>query len=161
MQTLSALDEPVLDSFFPKKKREDDTEVDITPMIDLVFMMNIYFLVTAVGASFSEIDLPTANHVSALDPESAVVITVLGGIDGKSVQVFLADGTDVPPVIDPAEQEERIAEYIEQAQAAGKRAVLIKAEHRIVLREIGRLAGAATLEGMTLHVAVSEKDTSP
>jgi hypothetical protein len=108
-----------------------------------------------------EIDLPKAQHVSGLDAETAVTITVLSTIDGRSVRVYLADRAEGTPILDPAEQEERIAEYIEQARAAGKKAVLIKAEQRTVLREIGRIARAAGAEGMTLHVAVTEKDVSP
>lgn len=161
MLSLSPLDESEIQSFFPKRKLEEDTEFDITPMIDLVFMMNIYFLVTAVVSTGAEIDLPKANHVSALDGDTAVVITVVAGVDGRTVQVYLGDGAKGAPITDPADQEARIAEYIEQAQAAGKRAVLIKAEQRVSLREIGRIAGAATLDGMSLHLGVTEKDTNP
>ena len=161
MQTLSPLNPTQPGEFFPLRRPQDDSEFDITPMIDLVFMMNIYFLVTALGGMAGEIDLPKAQHVSGLDAETAVTITVLSTIDGRSVRVYLADRAEGTPILDPAEQEERIAEYIEQARAAGKKAVLIKAEQRTVLREIGRIARAAGAEWMTLHVAVTEKDVSP
>ena len=38
----------------------DEAKFDITAMIDLVFMMNIFFLVTSVTAALAEIDLPAA-----------------------------------------------------------------------------------------------------
>jgi hypothetical protein len=38
--------------------------------------------------------------------------------------------------------------------------VLIKAEKNVRLREMNRIAAAAAREGVTLHIAVLEKDTA-
>ena len=47
----------------------------MTPMVDLVFMMNIYFMVTWLTAALAEIDLPAASHCrDQLD--EAVVVTI-------------------------------------------------------------------------------------
>jgi len=161
MSSSSLFGDSTLETLVPRKPSHDDAEFDITAMIDLVFMMNIYFLVTFIGAALGEINLPTAQHASPLDASTAVVITVLGGVDGRSVQVFLADGPTGTPLVDPDEQETRIAEYVAEGQAAGKTAVLFKAESRSVLGETGRLMAAASLEGMKMHTAVAEKDVAP
>lgn len=145
----------------PRQKAPADAEFDITAMIDLVFMMNIYFLVTFVTAALGEINLPSANHAAALDGDKATVITVLAGPDARSVQVFLGDGKTGPPLIEAGDQEMRIASAVERAAAEGKTAVLIKAEKGIRLREIKRIASAASREGLSLHVAVMEKDVTP
>lgn len=146
---------------FPPAKRHDDAEFDITAMIDLVFMMNIYFLVTFIGAALGEITLPTANHAAALDAEVATVITVLAGRDANSVVVHLGEGTTGKPIYDAERQTAQIAAAVEAGTAQGKTAVLIKAEKTIRLREINRLAAAASREGVSLHIAVTEKDTAP
>jgi biopolymer transport protein ExbD len=145
----------------PRQKMHADAEFDITAMVDLVFMMNIYFLVTFVTAALGEINLPSANHAAALDGDKATVITVLAGTDARSVQVYLGDGKTGAPLTEPDDQEMRITSAVERAAAEGKTAVLLKAEKGIRLREIKRLAAAASREGLSLHVAVMEKDVTP
>jgi biopolymer transport protein ExbD len=145
-------------ALMPRRELFTDAEFDITAMIDLVFMMNIYFLVTFVTAALGEINLPTANHAAALDGDKATVITVLAGSDWRSVQVYLGEEKSGPPLMEPADQENRIADAVDRAAAEGKTAVLIKAEKGIRLREIKRIATAASRENMSLHIAVMEKD---
>ena len=144
---------------FPRQQRHPDAEFDMTAMVDLVFMMNIFFLVTFVGAMLSDINLPAAAHVKALDAEPATIITVLPGRTVSSVDVYLGDGKKGKPIQDPEEQDSQIAAAVESGLAQGKKSVLIKAEKGIRLREISRLAAAATVEGASLHIAVMEKDT--
>jgi len=143
---------------FPKQTRHADAEFDITAMIDLVFMMNIYFLVTFVTAALGEINLPAANHAVPLDADKAVIITALAGTDWKTVSVYLADGKKGSPIVEPEDQANQIAAYVDKAVATGKTAVLLKAEKNIRLREIKRISAAATREGLTLHIAITEKD---
>jgi biopolymer transport protein ExbD len=145
----------------PQHKPQADAEFDITAMIDLVFMMNIYFLVTFVTAALGEINLPAANHAAALDGDKATVITVLAGTDARSVLVYLGEGKTGAPLVEPDDQELRISGAVERAAAEGKTAVLLKAEKGIRLRDIKRLASAASREGLSLHVAVMEKDVTP
>lgn len=145
----------------PRRTMHADAEFDITAMIDLVFMMNIYFLVTFVTAALGEMDLPAANHAAALDGDKATLISVLAGPDSRTVKVVLGDAKDGTPILEVIDQENRIASAVERAAAEGKSAVLIKAEKGIRLREIKRIAAAASREGMTLHIAVMEKDVAP
>jgi biopolymer transport protein ExbD len=143
---------------FPKQARHADAEFDITAMIDLVFMMNIYFLVTFVTAAMGEINLPAANHAVPLDSDKAAVITVLAGPDSHTVFVYLGDGKKGQRLAEPDDQATQIASYVDRAAATGKTAVLLKAEKNIRLREIRRISTAATREGLTLHIAITEKD---
>ena len=144
---------------FPRTKVETSAEFDITAMIDLVFMMNIYFLVTFITIALGELDLPTANHASALDAEVATIITMTVGSDGLSAVVFLGDGDKGEAIHDPAEQQQRIAAAVEEAVREARTAVLLKAEKNVRLREIARISSAAVREGVTLHMAVIEKDS--
>jgi biopolymer transport protein ExbD len=137
-----------------------EAEFDITAMIDLVFMMNIYFLVTFIGAAAGEVNLPTAMHCAPLDGDTATVITVTAGPDAQTVNVFVGDGAKGTPLTDPDRQAEKITEAVEQGVARGKTDVLIKAEKGVRLRELGRLASAASQEGVKLHLGVMEKDVS-
>src|SRR5947199_6231386 len=113
---------------FPARRRENHPEFDITAMVDLVFMMNIYFLVTFVTAALGEINLPAANHAVPLDSDKAVILTVLAGPDWRTVFVYLGDGKKGTPLVEPDDQANQIASLVDRGAATGKNAVLIKAE---------------------------------
>jgi biopolymer transport protein ExbD len=136
----------------------EDPEFDITAMVDLVFLMNLYFLVTFIMAALSEINLPTANHAAPLDADTAVMLTLIGTLDGQGVSVYLADGEKGEALNEPAAQEEAVRQAVEKGMAEGKKNVLIKAEKKVRLRELFRVSTAAAVEGVKLHVAVTEAD---
>ena len=46
----------------------DDAHFDVTAMVDLVFMMNIFFLVSWVVANLAEMDLPDRPALHGLRP---------------------------------------------------------------------------------------------
>jgi biopolymer transport protein ExbD len=146
------------DELFSRHGDSETPAFDITAMVDLVFMMNIYFLVTFVALR-GELNLPAARHVAALDADTAVIMTLTRSLDGKSVTVYLADGQKGEPITDATQQEKRVQEAVEQGVAAGKTAVLLKAEKKVRLADLFRVATAATIEGAKLHVAVFEKDS--
>ena len=139
-----------------KKHDESEHSFDVTAMVDVVSLMNIYFLVTFVGAAMGLFDLPPAKHCKALDPDKATILTVLRGT-GDAIEVYFGDGKKGPPVESPDEQEQRIEEAVRTAVASGKPDVLFKADKLIRLRDMRRLARAASQEGATLHFAVEER----
>jgi biopolymer transport protein ExbD len=120
--------------------------------------MNIYFLVTFVTVALGGFSLPTAKHVTALDADSAVIFTVARTLDGKSITVYLGDSPKSEPITEPAQQDKRVQEAVEQGKATGKTEVLLKAEKKVRLSDLFRVATAASIEGVKLHVAVVERD---
>lgn len=141
----------------PQKAHEEPPEFDVTAMVDLVFMMNIYFLVTFIYVALGEADLPTANRVSPLDADDAVTITLAAGLDGH-MGVSLGEGDAVTPLGDADNQEQRVHSFVEAGAADGKHAVLLRAERRVHLGDLFRIASASAVKGLKLHVAVHEKD---
>jgi hypothetical protein len=102
--------------------------------------------------------LPAADHCAALDADTAVIVTVMRSLDGESVTVYLGDGEEGEALTDSAEQEQRVQAAIEEGVAGGKTAVLLKAEKKVRLADLFRIATLASIEGIKLHVAVLEKD---
>lgn len=146
----------------PRIQHQEMPEFDITAMVDLVFMMNIYFLVTFVTVALGEVNLPSATHVTALDADSSVVITLKKSPDARSVFVYLGDGDQDEPLKGAEEQELKVQALVEQGLAEGKTDVLLKAEKNVRLGDTFRIAtAAASVEGMKLHVAVVEKESAP
>jgi len=146
------------EGFLPPRGEYEPPEFDITAMVDLVFMMNIYFLVTFVTVAMGQLNLPMAKHVAPLDAESAVIFTLTRTLDGKGVNVYLGDSDKAEPIVEAAQQEKQIQAAVEQGKADGKTEVLLKAEKKVRLADLFRISTAATAEGMKLHVGVLERE---
>lgn len=145
-------------SLLPHKKHHDDAEFDITAMIDLVFLMNIYFMFLFINKSGGELpDMPMAAHAAPLELEETMTIVVMAGADPNYVGVKL-EGEE-GEFTDPGVQEEKINRAADAAQAAKKTKLLIKAQKAVKLREIQRIVAIAIRDEMTLHVAVMETGT--
>lgn len=147
------------DPLRPRRSEVEDPHFDITAMVDLVFMMNIFFLVTWVGAAMAEIDLPTARHCVAVDPEQTLIVTVLSGPDRQTPVIYLGEVRSSAKPIDPAEIDETVRAAVEKFAADGKHTVLIKAEKQVQVQHTARVATAAqAVEGTKVNLAVVEKE---
>jgi biopolymer transport protein ExbD len=144
-----------------RKPMHDEAKFDITAMIDLVFMMNIFFLVTTVGAALAEMDLPTARHVVAADLETAVVLSLMLNPEG-GIKLYVGDGEDGEPIIDAEAQIKAVQAAVDAGLKADKNTVLIKAEKNVRLRDLNRIATAASgIQGVDLKLAVIEQEIGP
>lgn len=148
-----------LEGFAIRRPPPEDPAFDVTAMIDLVFMMNIYFLFTFIGARASEIDLPTANYAAPLDVEEATTVTILNGTRWETVDLFLGDGKVGAPITSPDEQAAQVRKLVRQGLSEGKSAVLIKAEANVRLRHLRQLGASLAEEPVQLYLGVIEKDT--
>lgn len=134
----------------------EDARVDMTAMVDLVFMMNIFFLVTTLVTAMAEIDLPAAKHVVAANIDEATVFTIVQ--DAGQTQVFLGDGDKGTPLAD-AGQDAAVADAVDAGIRQGHTQVIIKAEREVPARRVARVASAATSNGgVELFVGVMEMD---
>lgn len=137
---------------------EHHSEFDITAMIDLVFMMNIYFLVTTITAALADINLPAATHCSPADLEDSVVITILASGE-RPGGILIGDDTEAEPIGDAETQQREVQRAVEEGVRAQLNSVIVRAEKDVPLREVMRVARvAAAIEGVTLKVSVMEKE---
>jgi len=148
-------DEPL----FSRRRNHNEANFDITAMIDLVFMLNIFFLVTTVVAAQAEMDLPIVRHCVPTDPDESALISLVSP-NPNSVTVFLGDGPQGEGLTDREEQLQAVHRSVEEASRAGKRIILLKAERSVKLRDVKRIGAAATrdITGMELRMAVIEKE---
>jgi biopolymer transport protein ExbD len=143
------------DMLVPKKSLADDARFDVTAMVDLVFMMNIFFLVTWAEMARAEIDLPTCRHCTAAEKEHSTVFTMT--VSSGSLTVFVGDGTGSGQ-LSPNEIDQRVAAAVEDGLRDEKDIVLIKAEKDVLLRDVAHIASVATaVKGTKLMLAVIER----
>ena len=151
-------DEPDEPPIPRRKAPAEDTEMDITPMIDCVFLLLIFFTVTSTPDAQTALDLAPAKHGVGVSIQDSVIISLADAGEGKPAEVYLADGKVGQPLEGtPAEQEAQIRQAVEEGLATGKSSVLLKAEKGVLHRDVSRVASAAGgVEGVGLNLAVME-----
>lgn len=138
----------------------EDPEFDVTAMVDLVSLMNIYFLVAWVMAMANEVDLPAAKNCVAGDPETSVMVIVKKG-DERGSSVVIGEDGDGEQLTDRAVILQKVTEAVKAGvkEAKPKDTLLIKAEREVPLKDISHIASAAAAaEGFKLRLAVQEKE---
>ena len=142
------------------RDRNSDNDMDITPMIDITFLLLIFFLVCSTPDQQSAIELAKARHGRGVGEKESVIITLAaGGVD--AAPVFLADGrVGTPLPSDLEEQQELIIEAIQAGRReSNKDNVLIKADRNVAHRDVARVIQAASkVEGSKIHLAVMETE---
>ena len=126
-----------------RKKPKFDNEIEIAPLIDMVFLLLIFFLVTSTMDRQSTIDLPQTEYGVTVSERNATTISIEG--KGTNVRVYLGDnigGTPLPDLMQP--QEEAIAQTVEAGYLVGKTSLVIKADREVHTGEIARIIRAAT-----------------
>lgn len=133
----------------------ETADLDITPMIDITFLLLIFFMVASTSDVQTAVELPPARHGKGVSERDSVIITIAERGGPGSALVYLADGKSGTPLPDdPAVQQELIAAAVLEAD---KPNVLVKAEKGVLHREVSRVAAAAgQKEDIRLHLAVME-----
>ncbi|RPI89034.1 MAG: biopolymer transporter ExbD [Planctomycetaceae bacterium] len=138
---------------FGGKKPVADGEMDITPMIDCVFQLLIFFMVASNMTGQTEADVPFAKHGIGVETNKATVISVVGSrAAGGRPQLFLEPDTktavDVPA----------IQARVRQQVAVGHNDVVIKAERGLSHGAVQEVARAINeIEGVRFFVGVKDR----
>lgn len=138
----------------------EDDDIDITPMIDVTFLMLIFFLVASTPDQQTAIELPEALHGKAVSQLESVVFTVAEGGLGPA-PVYEADGKI--PEFELSSDVETQAQQIRDAVAKGfeenKTDVVIKADRGVAYRHVARvISHVSEAQGVKLHLAVLDTE---
>jgi biopolymer transport protein ExbD len=146
----------------PRRRKVEEAEMDITPMIDITFLLLIFFLVASKMDADTGVDLPSARYGTAVSARNSVILTVAPG-DGNSAKFYKGDGTSPENLISAADMtdlEDQITQYVESVMhgTPPKDTVLIKGAATVRQREIARVERAVgrVISGQPLHIAVLE-----
>ena len=132
------------------RKRTIDTELDITPMIDVTFLLLIFFLVSSTMDPAKQLDLPAAEFGVGVKSDEAATITVKQGFGAQAPVVLLDDGQEVDM--------DGVRDYVQQQLAKNYRRVIIQAEREVphgLVQQVTRVV--ASVEGVEFFLAVEEK----
>jgi biopolymer transport protein ExbD len=143
-----------------RRSRMGDIDMDITPMIDMTFLLLIFFLVSSTPDQQTAIDLPPAQHGVGVSQLESVVFTIAeGGVD--AAPVYAADGripgTELPD--EPEARRTRVRELVEEGFRDDKTSVVIKGDKNVAHRDVAQLVKAASqVNGVKIHLAVLDAE---
>ena len=148
------------DFVIPRKKREDD-EMDITPMIDITFLLLIFFIVCSTMDPTKIGSIPEADNGLAISAKNSAVIFIKpSGSD--SVVLSTPDGTEFSS--DENEQATEIIEYItsemEKSLGTPKEHVMLFGDSEVKVGQVTRiqkLIGDAFEDLDSTYIAVKEQ----
>ncbi len=152
-------DGPVL----PRKPMQDSADMDITPMIDIVFLLLIFFLVSSTPDKNTAVELPPARYGVGVSEKNSVVITIAQPQGSGKTAIYLADGRVGKPLPDAAaEKTAAIVAAVEEGFfRQSKSQVLIKAGGKVKRKEVYAVEIAvrkADVEGLKIYHGVYEKN---
>lgn len=157
---LELIDEGDDDFVIPRKSRVDD-EMDITPMIDITFLLLIFFIVCSTMDPTKIGGIPEAENGLAISAKNSAVIFIQPG-SGDSVVLTTPDGTEFSS--DENEQATEIIEYItselEKSLGASKQHVMLFGDAEVKVGQVTRIQkiiGDAFEDLDSTYIAVKEQ----
>lgn len=145
-----------------RKRAMMDAEMDITPMIDIVFLLLIFFLVASKMDEAASVKLPPAERGQNVSQENAIIVIVKKS-DRGDVIVARRDGS---PFSNGVEQQEvEIGEYVEAGLSGTDpfdrpmQSIILKAQRDVREGDVARVAEAIghVTDVSVLHYAVLEQ----
>lgn len=132
------------------RKKLDEGELDMTPMIDVTFLLLIFFMIASTMKPGGEEQLAPAKHGKGVTPESMIQLGVLAPEGEGATPVIKIDNNQVSL--------EEVTAYVkERAESAGYQ-VLIRADRDVPNGFLAEVYGACReVEGIEFHQAVEEK----
>lgn len=134
----------------------DDSESDITPMIDMTFLLLIFFVVTSTMDPAQIGKIPKAiNGLNIPAEESAVLFLKVGTADKATISTL--EGQEFSP--DEETQTSEIVEYITDQLDKGKKQVMLFGDGDLKVGEmtrVQRIIGDAFEDIDKTYIAVQE-----
>ncbi|QDV15034.1 Biopolymer transport protein ExbD/TolR [Rosistilla oblonga] len=157
MSTAAPIDEIDDDPPIMTSTRSDDDEMDITPMIDITFLLLIFFVVCSKMDPSQTTNLPLADNGLAVSAKDSAVVKMKRGT-GETAELQSNDGVTFSN--DPEAQLEAITRYITRERESGKAKIMLMCEKDVRSGEVTRvqkMLGDAFPEVEQTYIAVKEE----
>lgn len=138
------------EGFVRKKKKPAEADLDITPMIDVTFLLLIFFMVTSTMQANKDRDIPSSTSGGQVNTVGMLELVVLAPTTRGADCEMLLEGKRVTM--------DEIRAQVSQEAAAGEVDVMVMAEGQVPNSVIGEVEGLmAEIDGVAYHFGVQEK----
>ena len=138
---------------FGGKRKPIEGELDITPMIDVTFLLLIFFMVSSTMQGKPDLDVPVAEHAVGVEAVGSAVVTVFAALSvADSPRIVLGD------VQGPEGDLNDVRRYVEEKSRGGIRKFVVKAEGDVPHGFVEDIAKAIkSVEGTELYMGVGDR----
>lgn len=138
---------------FGARRKPVEGDLDITPMIDVTFLLLIFFMVSSTMRGKPDLDVPVAEHAIGVDSLGAAVITIFSARSvADSPRIVLGD-------VQGSEGDlSDVRRYVEEKSREGIRKFIVKAEGDVphgVVEDVSRAIKA--VDGTELYMGVGDR----
>ena len=107
-----------------RAQEEEDVELNMTPMLDVVFILLIFFIVTAVFVKEPGVDITRPNTV-LLEKQNPTILVAVTSADEIWINKELVDPRGVRTVVQDLKDENPKAEAVIQGDESAKSGIIL------------------------------------
>jgi biopolymer transport protein ExbD len=128
-----------------KVRKPHEADIDVTPLVDCVFLLLSFFMITSPMKGNPNRNLPFADHGSGANPNNSTIIRI---VQGEPPRILLDEKESTVEDVRP---------YVEAGMRKGRSLVLIKADRKVTHGLVQKVAKAAnSVEGIHFSVGVQD-----
>ena len=153
-------------AFKPPKKKREEADLDITPMIDITFLLLAFFVVVSKMDPTTAVALPQAKNGDTVPEKNCVVLIVtMDPSDPKGALIYKGrskEDKDLIQAVEPQDKESEIGGFIQDQLSLRPNAqgIMIKAEGEVktgAIELVKRgIAGSELAASRQIFLAVEE-----
>ena len=133
------------------RKRGEEAELDITPMIDVTFLLLIFFMVTSTMQGKPDLDVPPVKHGVGVDAGGVGVITISAPKSESDDPQIMLDGQQ--------RSLDEVQGFVDDTLRDGRDHIVIKADREVPHGFVQQVTRAVTeFEGVTFSIGVRDHD---
>ncbi len=143
-------------------RRSDEGDLDITPMIDITFLLLAFFVVVSKMDPSTAVDMPRARYGATVQDQTAVIVVVVQS-DRDEPRVYKGK-TKTPEALCTGSIEDienQISDYVQdEMRDPLKTTVIIKAERKVKYRHMDIVKRAVSRdleEGQFINIGIEEE----
>lgn len=124
-------------------RQEEDADIDITPMLDIVFIMLIFFIVTATFVKESGIDVTRPDAETAVKQNRVAILIAIRGNNEVWINRRQVDLASVRANVEKLHAENPQGGAVIQADREAETGVLVEIMDQVRLAGVGAISIAA------------------
>ena len=139
------------DDYQASRRGVPEADLDITPMIDVTFLLLIFFMVSSTMQNEKDVDVPAADHGVGVDTKSSGIINVYASEPDPVIEI---ESVGMEITLDDVESQ------VEQWVAENEEIeVIIKAERDVPSGFVSRVLKSVTkTEGVKFSIGVQDRN---
>ena len=108
------------------KRKQEDVEIDMTPMLDIVFIMLIFFIVTTVFVKQSGVEVVKPSASTSAERKNAYIFVAIDEKDTITIDKTTVQPSEVKSKIQSMRTENLEGEVVIQADKKAKAGLVLK-----------------------------------